>query len=82
MLLPIPRVDKAEGDADAAFRINGEAVGYLSRAVAASGARSVHVSTDFVFDGEAGRPYVRRDGAARRLWRRSCSASSRRVTGR
>ena len=51
-------VDKAEGDADAAFRINGEAVGYLSRAVAASGARFVHVSTDFVFDGEAGRPYA------------------------
>lgn len=51
-------VDKAEGDADAAFRINGEAVGYLSRAAAASGARFVHVSTDFVFDGEAGRPYA------------------------
>lgn len=51
-------VDKAEVDADAAFRINGDAVGYLSRAAVAAGARLVHVSTDFVFDGEAGRPYA------------------------
>ncbi|MFN4357533.1 dTDP-4-dehydrorhamnose reductase [Sphingopyxis alaskensis] len=50
-------VDKAESDIDAAFRINGDAVGYLSRAASAVGARFVHVSTDFVFDGEAGRPY-------------------------
>lgn len=51
-------VDKAEVDADAAFRINGDAVGYLSRAAVAAGARLVHVSTDFVFDGEAGHPYA------------------------
>lgn len=51
-------VDKAESDVDAAFRINGDAVGFLARAAAATGARFVHVSTDFVFDGEAGRPYA------------------------
>ena len=50
-------VDKAEGDAAAAFRINGDAVGYLSDASRAAGASFVHVSTDFVFDGQAGRPY-------------------------
>lgn len=51
-------VDKAESDATAAFRINGDAVGYLAKASRIVGARFVHVSTDFVFDGEAGRPYV------------------------
>lgn len=51
-------VDKAEGDAAAAFRINGDAVGYLAEAARIAGARFVHVSTDFVFDGEAGRPYA------------------------
>ncbi|KPF77627.1 dTDP-4-dehydrorhamnose reductase [alpha proteobacterium AAP81b] len=47
-------VDKAEGDAEAAMRINADAVGNL----AATGVRLVHVSTDFVFDGSAGRPYA------------------------
>lgn len=51
-------VDKAESDADAAFRINSDAVGFLARAAAVTGARFVHVSTDFVFDGEAGHPYA------------------------
>lgn len=51
-------VDKAEGDADAAFWINGDAVGYLAQAAKDTGARFVHVSTDFVFDGTAGIPYA------------------------
>ncbi|MGH6697156.1 dTDP-4-dehydrorhamnose reductase [Sphingopyxis sp.] len=51
-------VDKAESDAETAFRINGEAVGYLARAAETAGARFVHVSTDFVFDGTAGIPYA------------------------
>lgn len=51
-------VDKAESDVDTAFRINAEAVGFLSHAARTVGARFVHVSTDFVFDGAAGRPYA------------------------
>jgi dTDP-4-dehydrorhamnose reductase len=51
-------VDKAESDAETAQRINGAAPGYLATAAAAAGARFVHVSTDFVFDGSSGHPYA------------------------
>lgn len=51
-------VDKAEADSSTAFRVNGDAVGYLKRAAEAVGASFTHISTDFVFDGEAGRPYA------------------------
>ena len=50
-------VDKAEGDAEAARRINAEAPGHLATAAAAIGARFIHISTDFVFDGASGTPY-------------------------
>lgn len=50
-------VDKAEGDEAAALRLNGDAVANLSGAVRAQGARFVHISTDFVFDGARGTPY-------------------------
>jgi len=50
-------VDKAESDAVAAHRINAEAPGHLAAAAAAVGARFIHVSTDFVFDGTSGTPY-------------------------
>ncbi len=50
-------VDRAESERDSAFRINGEAPGLLAAACAERGARFVHVSTDFVFDGQSGSPY-------------------------
>ncbi len=50
-------VDRAESERDQAFRINGEGAGHLARAAVAHGARLIHVSTDFVFDGRAGSPY-------------------------
>lgn len=50
-------VDKAESDEAAARALNAAAPGHLARAAAAVGARFVHVSTDFVFDGSAGTPY-------------------------
>lgn len=50
-------VDKAESDGAAARRINAEAPGRLATAAAAIGARFIHVSTDFVFDGTSGAPY-------------------------
>ncbi|MBN8831693.1 MAG: dTDP-4-dehydrorhamnose reductase [Sphingomonadales bacterium] len=50
-------VDRAESERDAAWRINADGAGNLAAAAAANGARFIHVSTDFVFDGTAGSPY-------------------------
>jgi dTDP-4-dehydrorhamnose reductase len=50
-------VDRAEDDAAAARAVNDTAVAALARVVAREGARLLHLSTDFVFDGKAGRPY-------------------------
>lgn len=50
-------VDKAEADEEAARAVNADAVAHLARAAAANGARLVHVSTDFVFNGTSGIPY-------------------------
>ncbi|WP_397587152.1 dTDP-4-dehydrorhamnose reductase [Sphingobium fuliginis] len=51
-------VDKAEGDEEAAREINARSVGLLADAAHAVGSGFVHVSTDFVFDGKAGSPYL------------------------
>ncbi len=51
-------VDEAETNEAAAFTVNGAAAATVARAAAASGARVVHVSTDYVFDGEAETPYA------------------------
>ncbi len=51
-------VDKAESEEDRAFAVNATAVGHLAEAASAYGARLVHVSTDFVFDGTSGVPYA------------------------
>lgn len=50
-------VDLAEREPERARHVNATAVGYLARAVDAIGARLIHVSTDFVFDGASGIPY-------------------------
>jgi dTDP-4-dehydrorhamnose reductase len=50
-------VDKAESEPEAARRINADGPAHLARAAGEAGAGLVHVSTDFVFDGTAGRPY-------------------------
>jgi dTDP-4-dehydrorhamnose reductase len=51
-------VDKAESNEDAAYAVNATAVGLLAEAAVKHGARLVHVSTDFVFDGKAGVSYA------------------------
>jgi dTDP-4-dehydrorhamnose reductase len=52
-------VDAAERNADLAARVNIDGPRNLAAAVAArSGARLLHISTDFVFDGRAGSPYA------------------------
>lgn len=50
-------VDKAEGDAKAAYRANAEAPAAIAAACRARGTLLVHYSTDYVFDGTATRPY-------------------------
>jgi dTDP-4-dehydrorhamnose reductase len=50
-------VDAAEDDPTTALEVNAMALGGLARAALACGARLVHFSSDFVFDGTAGRPY-------------------------
>ncbi|MGE5625973.1 MAG: dTDP-4-dehydrorhamnose reductase [Bacillota bacterium] len=50
-------VDKAESEPALAMRVNGEGPGHLAEAAREGGARLLHVSTDFVFDGSAREPY-------------------------
>lgn len=50
-------VDAAEDNADLAGLVNRDAVEWIAQAATARGARLVHVSTDFVFDGLSSRPY-------------------------
>lgn len=57
-------VDKAEAEPDAARRGNMEGPAVLARACHAVGCALVHLSTDYVFSGEAERPYVETDPTA------------------
>lgn len=50
-------VDKAESEEDAALAVNATGVANLAAAARKHGARLVHVSTDFVFEGKSGIPY-------------------------
>ena len=54
-------VDAAETSEDAALRLNGQAVADLAAACAAAGVRLIQPSTDYVFDGQARRPYAEDD---------------------
>ena len=50
-------VDGAEADEAAATVINGDVAGHVAAAAAEVGAHVVHVSTDYVFGGDAREPY-------------------------
>jgi dTDP-4-dehydrorhamnose reductase len=50
-------VDRAENEETSAFAINAAGVRNLANAAEGRGARLVHVSTDFVFDGSSNRAY-------------------------
>jgi dTDP-4-dehydrorhamnose reductase len=54
-------VDDAESDEARALRVNGHGPAYLAAACAGTGARLVQVSTDYVFAGDARRPYAEHD---------------------
>jgi dTDP-4-dehydrorhamnose reductase len=50
-------VDQAESDKNIATLVNGEYAGNLAFASAQVGARFMHISTDYVFDGSSSTPY-------------------------
>jgi dTDP-4-dehydrorhamnose reductase len=54
-------VDRAETERDVAMKVNGQAPGVMAEAARRSGGMLVHYSTDYVFDGEKGSPYVETD---------------------
>ncbi len=71
----ITNVDGCESEPDEAYAVNGLGVRNLAVAASAVEAEVLHVSTDFVFDGEKGEPYLEYDMArplsvygASKLW--------------
>jgi dTDP-4-dehydrorhamnose reductase len=56
-------VDGAETESVLAEAVNGRGAGVVARAAAAAGAWTIHVSSDYVFDGSARQPYVESDPA-------------------
>jgi len=54
-------VDKAETEKDLAFTINGDAAGAIAAACKTVGARLIHISTDYVFDGNSAIPLKEED---------------------
>jgi dTDP-4-dehydrorhamnose reductase len=54
-------VDQAESEPELAHAINAVAVGVLAKEAKRAGALLIHYSTDYVFDGAKGAPYVEED---------------------
>jgi dTDP-4-dehydrorhamnose reductase len=57
-------VDRAESEEGLAFAINAEAAATIGSQTGQRGIPLIHVSTDYVFDGSKGAPYVETDAAA------------------
>jgi dTDP-4-dehydrorhamnose reductase len=76
-------VDDAEASEDQALAINAGGAANLAASCAAYGARLVHVSTDYVFAGDAGRPYAEDDvPSPRTVYGRTKLAGERAVLDR
>lgn len=54
-------VDKAENEQEMAMLVNGEAVGNLAAVCKKYQTKFIHISTDYVFDGESETPYKEDD---------------------
>lgn len=54
-------VDKAESEQTLCYAINAEAVKNIAAAASKAGAKVLHISTDYVFDGTSCRPYKESD---------------------
>jgi len=57
-------VDGAEESEQAALEVNGTAAGNVAKAAGEVGASVVYISSDYVFDGSKGAPYVETDQTA------------------
>jgi dTDP-4-dehydrorhamnose reductase len=57
-------VDGAQVDAEPARAVNGAGAGHVAAAAVRAGAWTVHVSSDYVFDGAKTTPYVESDATA------------------
>ena len=57
-------VDKAESESELAFAINQNGAAYLAEAAQQVGAAMLHISTDYVFNGQAIQPYAETDTTA------------------
>ena len=56
-------VDKAESEKDLAFLINAESTGVLAGVCAEYGTKFIHISTDYVFNGNGQKPYTEEEPA-------------------
>lgn len=54
-------VDKAESDIETAEKVNALAPKLLAKYAKKAGSKLIHISTDYVFDGEANIPYIEDD---------------------
>lgn len=73
-------VDDAESDGATAIRVNGDGPGNLARWCAGHHARLIHLSTDYVFSGDATAPYEADDSPSpRTAYGRSKAAGERAV---
>jgi dTDP-4-dehydrorhamnose reductase len=54
-------VDRCETEPDWAYRVNAWGAWSAAAATEAAGGRLIHISTDFVFSGETGQPYIEWD---------------------
>lgn len=57
-------VDGCQTNAEQAMQVNGEGVGFLAMVSKEIGAKLVQVSTDYIFDGQKGSPYLEDDLAS------------------
>ena len=58
------QVDKAESQPSLAYRVNTEGAATLAGACRSAGIALIHISTDYVFDGEKNAPYTESDPVA------------------
>ncbi|GHC68109.1 dTDP-4-dehydrorhamnose reductase [Limoniibacter endophyticus] len=59
-------VDRAETESSLAYLVNRDGAGNVARAAAAAGIPIIHLSTDYVFSGDAPDPYVETDAVGPR----------------
>lgn len=50
-------VDRAEEESEIAYRVNGDGSGNVARAAVQAGARTVYISSDYVYPGHDSKPY-------------------------